>query len=69
MRRVSERRIIMTSQLVLVTGATGDTGDTAGDAIDALAKLDISVRAMVRRDDERRRERAGWRWTAIPARM
>lgn len=40
----------MTSQLVLVTGATGDTG---GYAIDALAKFDVAVRAMVRTDDER----------------
>jgi NAD(P)H dehydrogenase (quinone) len=40
----------MTSQPVLVTGATGDTG---GYAIDALAKIDVSVRAMVRKDDER----------------
>src|SRR5271168_3803227 len=40
----------MTSQSVLVTGATGDTG---GYAIDALAKIDVSVRAMVRKDDER----------------
>jgi uncharacterized protein YbjT (DUF2867 family) len=56
----------MTSQPVLVTGATGDT---AGYAIDALAKLDVSVRAMVRRDEERRRERGGWRWTVSPARM
>jgi NAD(P)H dehydrogenase (quinone) len=40
----------MTSQPVLVTGATGDTG---GYAIDALAKLDVPVRAMVRKEDER----------------
>jgi NAD(P)H dehydrogenase (quinone) len=37
----------MTSQRVLVTGATG------GYAIDALARLDVPVRAMVRKDDER----------------
>jgi NAD(P)H dehydrogenase (quinone) len=41
---------MMTSQPVLVTGATGDTG---GYAIDALGKLNVSVRAMVRKDDER----------------
>jgi len=40
----------MTNQAVLVTGAAGDTG---GYAIDALAKLNVSVRAMVRKDDER----------------
>jgi len=40
----------MTTQPILVTGATGDTG---GYAIGALAKLDVSVRAMVRKDDER----------------
>jgi NAD(P)H dehydrogenase (quinone) len=40
----------MASQPVLVTGATGDTG---GYAIDALAKFDVSIRAMVRKDDER----------------
>ena len=40
----------MRSQTVLVTGATGDTG---GYAIDALVKFDVSVRAMVRKDDER----------------
>src|ERR1700674_5050681 len=40
----------MTSQPVLVTGATGDTG---GYAIDALSKLGASGRAMVRKDDER----------------
>ncbi len=41
---------MMRSQTVLVTGATGDTG---GYAIDALVKFDVSVRAMVRKDDER----------------
>jgi NAD(P)H dehydrogenase (quinone) len=41
---------MMTSQPVLVTGATGDTGRYA---IDALGKLNVSVRAMVRKDDER----------------
>jgi NAD(P)H dehydrogenase (quinone) len=40
----------MTTQPVLVTGATGDTG---GYAIDALAGFDVSIRAMVRKDDER----------------
>jgi NAD(P)H dehydrogenase (quinone) len=40
----------MKSKTVLVTGATGDTG---GYAIPALAKLDVSVRALVRKDDER----------------
>ena len=40
----------MTSQPVLVTGATGDTGSYA---IDALAKFDVPVRAMVHKDDER----------------
>jgi NAD(P)H dehydrogenase (quinone) len=39
----------MTIRLVLVTGATGDTG---GYAIPALAKLGVSIRALVRRDDE-----------------
>jgi NAD(P)H dehydrogenase (quinone) len=41
---------MITSQPVLVTGATGNTG---GYAIDALGKLNVSVRAMVRKDDER----------------
>jgi NAD(P)H dehydrogenase (quinone) len=41
---------MMTSQPVLVTGATGDTG---GYAIHALTKLDVSIRAIVRKDDER----------------
>ena len=40
----------MTSQPVLVTGATGDTG---GYAIEALTKLGVSIRAMVRTDDDR----------------
>jgi NAD(P)H dehydrogenase (quinone) len=39
----------MTSKLVLVTGATGDTG---GYAVPALAKLGVSIRALVRKDDE-----------------
>jgi NAD(P)H dehydrogenase (quinone) len=47
---VRQREIKMTAQPILVTGATGDTG---GYAIEALAKLDVSVRAMVRKDDER----------------
>jgi NAD(P)H dehydrogenase (quinone) len=40
----------MTSKLVLVTGATGDTG---GYAVPALVKLGVSIRALVRKDDER----------------
>jgi NAD(P)H dehydrogenase (quinone) len=40
----------MTSKLVLVTGATGDTG---GYAVPALAKLGVSIRALVRKNDER----------------
>ncbi|MDF5721559.1 MAG: NmrA family NAD(P)-binding protein [Rhizonema sp. PD37] len=40
----------MKSQPVLVTGATGATG---GYTIDALTKLDVSIRAMVRKDDDR----------------
>jgi NAD(P)H dehydrogenase (quinone) len=40
----------MTKQTVLVTGATGDTG---GYAIHALTKLEVSIRAIVRKDDER----------------
>ena len=40
----------MTSLPVLVTGATGDTG---GYAISALKNLDVSIRAMVRKDDGR----------------
>jgi hypothetical protein len=47
---VTEVERMMTSRPVLVTGATGDTG---GYAIDALGKLNVSVRAMVRKDDER----------------
>ncbi|MBV8884038.1 MAG: NmrA family NAD(P)-binding protein [Chroococcidiopsidaceae cyanobacterium CP_BM_RX_35] len=41
---------MMTSQPVLVTGATGATG---GYTIDALTKYDVSIRAMVRKDDDR----------------
>jgi NAD(P)H dehydrogenase (quinone) len=40
----------MTKQTVLVSGATGDTG---GYAIHALTKLEVSIRAIVRKDDER----------------
>ena len=40
----------MTDQPVLVTGATGATG---GYTIHALTKLDVPIRAMVRKDDDR----------------
>ena len=40
----------MTSLPVLVTGATGNTG---GYAINALTRLGASIRAMVRKDDDR----------------
>ena len=40
----------MTDQPVLVTGGTGATG---GFTIDALTKLDVSIRAMVHKDDDR----------------
>jgi hypothetical protein len=39
-----------TDQPVLVTGGTGATG---GFTIDALTKFDVSIRAIVPRDDER----------------
>jgi NAD(P)H dehydrogenase (quinone) len=41
---------MMTDQPVLVTGATGATG---GYTIHALTELDVSIRAMVRKDDDR----------------
>ncbi len=41
---------MMTSQPVLVVGATGDTG---GYAVDALTALGVPTRAMVRKDDDR----------------
>ena len=40
----------MTDQLVLVTGAAGATG---GYTIHALTELDVSIRAAVRKDDDR----------------
>jgi NAD(P)H dehydrogenase (quinone) len=42
--------MMMASQPVLVTGATGDTG---GYTIHALTKLDVLIRAIVHKDDER----------------
>jgi NAD(P)H dehydrogenase (quinone) len=41
---------MMRDQTVLVTGGTGATG---GFTIDALTKFDVSIRALVRKDDER----------------
>jgi NAD(P)H dehydrogenase (quinone) len=41
---------MMTDQLVLVTGAAGATG---GYTIHALTELDVSIRTMVRKDDDR----------------
>jgi NAD(P)H dehydrogenase (quinone) len=41
---------MMTGQPVLVTGATGATG---GYTVDTLSKSDVSIRAMVRKDDDR----------------
>src|SRR5260370_12784491 len=40
----------MTGQPVLVTGATGATG---GYTIHALTEFDVSIRVMVRKDDDR----------------
>src|SRR6266550_2069951 len=48
MRRFQRRT--MTGQPVLVTGATGATG---GYTIHALTEFDVSIRAMVRKDDHR----------------
>jgi uncharacterized protein YbjT (DUF2867 family) len=41
---------MMTGQPVLVTGATGATG---GYTVDTLSRSDVSIRAMVRKDDDR----------------
>lgn len=40
----------MTDKIVLVTGSTGATG---GSAIEALTRMQVPVRALVRKDDER----------------
>ena len=38
---------------ILVTGAAGRVGDVGGAVVEALRRRDLSVRALVRRDDER----------------
>ena len=40
----------MTQKTILITGATGETG---GYAIDALLEMPVTIRALVRKDDER----------------
>ena len=38
---------------ILVTGAAVRVGDVGGPVVEALRRRDLSVRALVRRDDER----------------
>ena len=38
---------------ILVTGAAVQVGDVGGPVVEALRRRDLSVRALVRRDDER----------------